>query len=62
MMKNITFGLLATGVLSQAFEPTNFNITEALLDNGVNVSAIPELAPLVERSLLNGCSMAVSHQ
>jgi hypothetical protein len=60
-MKSLTFGLLATGVISQAFESTEFNITEALLDNGVNVSAIPELAPLVERSLLNACSTAVSH-
>jgi hypothetical protein len=61
-MKNLTFGLLATGVLSQAFEPVDFNVTEALLGNGVNVTALPDLAPLVHRSLLNGCSMAVSHQ
>jgi hypothetical protein len=61
-MKSLTFGLLATGVLSQAFEPIDFNITEALLDNGVNVTALPDLAPLIHRSLLNGCSTAVSHQ
>ncbi len=52
---------LVAGAVSQAtFEPADFNVTEALLDNGVNVSAIPELAPLVERSLLSGCSIAVS--
>ncbi|CAG5161875.1 uncharacterized protein ALTATR162_LOCUS6114 [Alternaria atra] len=50
---------LVAGAVSQAtFEPADFNVTEALLDNGVNVSAIPELAPLVERSLLSGCSIA----
>lgn len=42
------------------FEPTDFDIENALLDLGVNVSALPELAPLVERSSLAGCSIAVS--
>jgi hypothetical protein len=57
----ISSAALVAGAVSQAtFEPADFNITEALLDNGVNVSAIPELAPLVERSLLSGCSIAVS--
>jgi hypothetical protein len=52
---------LVACVASQAtFEPADFNVTEALLDNGVNVSYIPELAPLVERSVLSGCSIAVS--
>lgn len=63
-----TFAAFAAGALSQnSFEPADFNITDALLDNGVNVSAIPELAPLAERSLSSGCSIAVckrppSHQ
>ncbi|ORX94635.1 hypothetical protein BCR34DRAFT_499113 [Clohesyomyces aquaticus] len=49
---------LVVGVLAQdSFEPVNFNITEALVDNGVNISAIPELANLAERSLLSGCSI-----
>jgi hypothetical protein len=52
----------AAGVLSQTtFEPSNFNVTEALLDNGVNISAIPQLAPFVEKSLLSGCSVAVRY-
>ena len=41
------------------FEAPDFNITEALLANGVNVSALPELAPLVERTLSSGCAIAV---
>jgi len=59
-----TFASIAAftaGALSQAtFEPTDFNITEALLNNGVNASAIPDLAPFVERSSSSGCSAAVS--
>ena len=42
------------------FEPADFNVTRALIANGVNVSAIPELAALTERSLLSECSIAVS--
>ncbi|KAF1847782.1 FAD-binding domain-containing protein [Cucurbitaria berberidis CBS 394.84] len=55
----VSIAAFVAGVLSQStFEPSDFNITEALLDNGVNISAIPELAPLVERSLISGCSLA----
>jgi uncharacterized MnhB-related membrane protein len=60
---NIISGTLAVaaGVLAQdAFEAPDFNVTEALIGNGVNVSAIPELAGLVVRSSLSGCSIAVS--
>ncbi|OAL04330.1 FAD-binding domain-containing protein [Phaeosphaeriaceae sp. SRC1lsM3a] len=48
------------GVSAQTgeFETPTFNITEALLANGINVSALPELAPLVERTLSSGCSIA----
>lgn len=41
-------------------EAPNFNVTDALLDLGVNVSALPDLAPLAERSSLAGCSIACS--
>jgi hypothetical protein len=53
---------LAARVRAQTdeFEAPDFNVTEALLANGVNVSALPELAPLVERSTFSGCSIAVS--
>ena len=50
--------LAQTGI----FEPGGFNVTEALISNGVNVSAIPELAALSQRTLLSGCSIAVSSQ
>jgi hypothetical protein len=56
--------LLAAGVLGQTdnavFEESGFNVTEALLRNGFNVSVIPELAELVGRSSLAACSIAVS--
>jgi hypothetical protein len=58
----LPLGALVAAVSAQAdiFEPADFNVTEALIANGVNVSAIPELAGLVERTLLSGCSIAVS--
>jgi hypothetical protein len=43
------------------FEPADFNVTEALIANGVNVSAIPQLSGLVERTSPSGCSIAVRH-
>jgi hypothetical protein len=49
------------GIFGQnVFEPADFNVTEALLDNGVNVLDIPDLAESTKRSLLSGCSIAVS--
>lgn len=57
----IAFGFIfAVGLAQDVFEPPNFNISEALLNNGVDVSAVPGLAKLVERSLSNSCSIAVS--
>jgi hypothetical protein len=57
----VSLAAFTAGALSQAtFEPADFNITEALLKNGVDVSAIPQLAPLAERSLSSGCLAAVS--
>jgi hypothetical protein len=54
-------GAVAGGVFAQdAFEPSDFNVTEALIENGVNFSALPELAVLTEkRSLFNPCAVAV---
>jgi hypothetical protein len=54
-------GAFAAGAFAQsAFEPANFNITEALVSNGIDISAIPELSGLVERTLdLSPCSIAV---
>ncbi|KAH9867153.1 hypothetical protein IAQ61_007745 [Plenodomus lingam] len=59
MKTSIALTTLAAGVVAQtAFEPADFDITEALLDNGVNVSAIPDLAPFVDGSRPGGCSAA----
>ena len=52
--------LMASCVAQDAFESADFNVTEALLEQGVNVSALPELAGLVERSSDLACSVAVS--
>ena len=59
-MRSFLFATLASLVASQAFEAADFNVTEALLDQGVNVSALPELASLVERSSNLACNIAVS--
>jgi hypothetical protein len=59
-MRSFLFAALASLVASQAFETSDFNVTEALLDQGVNVSALPELAGLVERASNLACNIAVS--
>jgi hypothetical protein len=57
----ISLGFMPSGIIAQdVFEPADFNVTEALLANGVDVSALPELSELGARSLLSGCSTAVS--
>jgi hypothetical protein len=61
-VKSVLFlGAIAGRVSAQdAFEPSGFNVTEALVENGVDFSALPELAVLVEkRSLSNPCAIAV---
>lgn len=40
-------------------EPTDFNVTQALVDLGVNVTELP-VDQLVERSSNAACSLAVS--
>jgi hypothetical protein len=53
------FALSATA--QDVFEPSDFNVLEALVTNGVNVSALPDLAALTEkRSLSSPCAAAVS--
>ncbi|KAJ4335437.1 hypothetical protein N0V87_006095 [Didymella glomerata] len=54
------FTILASAVcaISQSFEPTDFNVTEALLENGVKASALPESADVAKRSALSGCTAA----
>lgn len=54
--------LLATGFClaksQSTLETADFNVTDALLDLGVNVTALPGLASLAQRSSLAGCSIA----
>lgn len=61
----VSIGALLAGTFAQSntdvFETADFNVTEALIDNGVDVSAILELSGLVERTLdLSPCAIAVS--
>lgn len=50
-----------TGTRAQTpLETTDFNVIEALLEQGVDVSSIPALATLVERSSNSACAIAVS--
>lgn len=42
------------------FEPTEFNATAALIDLGVDVTALPGLDALSTRSSTSSCSIAVS--
>lgn len=50
----------STVIAESAFEPFDFNATAALIDQGVNVSSLPELASLSVRSSITACSTAVS--
>lgn len=50
----------AASALAQGFEPADFNVTEALLRNGVDASALPKSSELDGQSLWEGCVAAVS--
>ncbi|KAK8040022.1 hypothetical protein PG993_008433 [Apiospora rasikravindrae] len=39
----------------RAFEGADFNVTEALIQQGVDLSAVPELVPSTERSSNLAC-------
>lgn len=58
LMFAASISAFAAGVLGSTFEPVDFNVTEALLANGLDVTAIPGLAGLVERSSSGACSTA----
>ena len=60
MKAAIATGLGAVLVQSQAFEPTDFNATQALIENGVDVSNLSLVDSLSEESGLSACSGAVS--
>jgi hypothetical protein len=54
-------GAVGTTWAQTTFEPTNFDVTEALISQGVNVSAIPALEGLLDRSSSSACSIAVGY-
>jgi hypothetical protein len=55
------FALCANVVAQEAFEPPDFNITVALIANGINVSSLRAINTLTDRSLPNSCALVVSH-
>lgn len=57
----LSLAAIAGNTLAQeVFEPSDFNVTEALIASGVDVSVLPGLANLTEkRSLSNPCAIAV---
>ena len=59
----LSLGAAAGGILAQdVFEPSDFNVTDALIANGVDVSALPGLTKLTEkRSVSSPCAIAVGH-
>ncbi|KAK8078300.1 fad binding domain containing protein [Apiospora saccharicola] len=59
-LRTLLFTTLAIGATNQTFEPTNFNVTQALAEQGVNLAALPELASLIERSSNSACYTACS--
>lgn len=53
-------GSVVGTAVAQTFEPVDFNVTEGLLDLGIDVTQLPELSDLVERSTNSHCAAAVS--
>lgn len=65
MLPSLIFSLaVASSVdlsLALVLEPVDFNVTQALIEQGVNVSAVPALAALTDQSSVFACSIAVRH-
>lgn len=60
MKFKIAAAALAVHVLSHNFESTNFNIANALLHNGVNISNISALDSSSADPSRSSCALAVS--
>jgi hypothetical protein len=60
IMRLVLLASFVASVASQAFESADFNVMEALIAQGVNITALPQLSELVERSSDVGCKVAVS--
>jgi hypothetical protein len=50
----------ACAAAQELFEPRDFNITNALIANGVKLSSIPAIADLEKHSIPKSCELAVS--
>jgi hypothetical protein len=54
-------GFMPSTIMTQdIFETADFNVTEALLKNGVDMASLPELSKFETRSSSSSCSVAVS--
>jgi len=58
-MRPFIFASFASLALSQTFEASDFNVTEALIAQGVDVASLPGLSGLVRRSSKTACDIAV---
>lgn len=47
--------------LALNLESADFNVTQALIEQGFNLSAVPALANLTDQSSVFACSIAVGH-
>lgn len=47
--------------LALVLESADFNVMQALCEQGINVSAVPALSALTEESSVFACSIAVGH-
>jgi hypothetical protein len=57
----LSLGFMPAGIIAQdVFEPADFNVTEALLANGIDVSALPGLPDPKARTAVDSCSITVS--
>ena len=65
MLPSLVFSLaVASAVeltLALGGESADFDVTQALIEQGVNVSAVPALAALTDQSSVFACSIAVGH-
>ena len=58
-MRSFVLAALASLAVSQTFEAPDFNVTEALIAQGVDVTSLPGLSGLVGRSSKTACDIAV---
>jgi hypothetical protein len=52
--------LSGAAVAQTSFESPDFNVTEGLLDLGIDITELPELTEFVERSAISSCAPVVS--